>query len=83
MQKARAVGCHTSIQAERYVEEKRKKEAEETTHKLKDSAPMGPSDKFLQRVNHLKGEPNSNPQGNARDSSLTSAGQANSSFLES
>ncbi|GFZ05217.1 similar to ADA2 2A [Actinidia rufa] len=82
LQEARAAGCRTSAQAERYIEEKRKKEAEETAHKLKDSAPAGPSDKFLQRANHLKGEPNSSPQGNAQDSSLTSAGQANSSFLE-
>ena len=82
MQEARAAGCRTSAQAERYIEEKRKKEAEESAHKLKDSAPSGPSDKFLQRANHLKGEPDSSPRGNARDSSLTNAGQANSSFLE-
>ncbi|XP_057506712.1 transcriptional adapter ADA2-like isoform X1 [Actinidia eriantha] len=82
LQEARAAGCRTSAQAERYIEEKRKKEAEESAHKLKDSAPAGPSDKFLQRANHLKGEPDSSPRGNARDSSFTNAGQANSSFLE-
>ncbi|PSS06458.1 Transcriptional adapter like [Actinidia chinensis var. chinensis] len=82
LQEARAAGCRTSAQAERYIEETRKKEAEETAHKLNDSGPAGPSDKFLQRANHLKGEPDSSPWGNARDSSLTSAGQANSSFLE-
>ncbi|KAL7215228.1 hypothetical protein ACSBR1_027398 [Camellia fascicularis] len=77
--------------AEKYNEEKRKKEAEESARKSKDSAQAGPSDKFLQRAIHLKGEPDSSPRGNARglslsdsiskDSSSTTPGQATSSLL--
>ncbi|KAL7184776.1 hypothetical protein ACSBR2_026840 [Camellia fascicularis] len=88
---ARAAGCRTSAQAEKYIEEKRKKEAEESARKSKDSAQAGPSDKFLRRAIHLKGEPDSSPRGNARglslsdsfgkDSSSTTPGQATSSSL--
>ncbi|KAL6999906.1 hypothetical protein U1Q18_001060 [Sarracenia purpurea var. burkii] len=76
LQEARAAGCRTSSQAERYIEEKRKKEAEESAHKLKDSAQVGPSGKFLQRGTHLKSEPDSSPRGNGRGSSISdSAGK--------
>ncbi|KAI8006627.1 Transcriptional adapter ADA2 [Camellia lanceoleosa] len=91
LQEARAAGCRTSAQAEKYIEEKRKKEAEESARKSKDSAQAGPSGKFLQRAIHLKGEPDSSPRGNARglslsdsfgkDSSSTTPGQATSSLL--
>ncbi|XAR55266.1 hypothetical protein NMG60_11035293 [Bertholletia excelsa] len=90
LQEARAAGCHTSAQAERFIEQK-KKEAEENTRKLKDGAQAGPSGKFLQRANHLKGEPDSSPRGNARGSSLSdsvgkdsssTAGQTISSSLD-
>ncbi|XP_028115817.1 transcriptional adapter ADA2-like isoform X2 [Camellia sinensis] len=91
LQEARAAGCRTSAQAEKYIEEKRKKEAEESACKSKDSAQAGPSGKFLQRAIHLKGEPDSSPRGNARglslsdsfgkDSSSTTPGQATSSSL--
>ncbi|KAF7145584.1 hypothetical protein RHSIM_Rhsim04G0027300 [Rhododendron simsii] len=57
LQEARAAGCHTSAQAERYIGQKRKNEAEESTRRLR-------------RVNHLKGEPDSSPQGNALESSV-------------
>ncbi|XP_058211176.1 transcriptional adapter ADA2-like isoform X2 [Rhododendron vialii] len=77
LQEARAAGCHTSAQAERYIGQKRKNEAEESTRRLR-------------RVNHLKGEPDSSPQGNVLESSVldsigkdsTTAGQAVSNSLD-
>lgn len=77
MQEARAAGCYTSAQAERYIAQKRKNEAEESTRKLR-------------RVNHLNGEPDNSLQGNALESSVldstgkdtTTAGQAISSSLD-
>ncbi|KAL8189167.1 hypothetical protein R6Q57_028733 [Mikania cordata] len=56
LQEARASGCRTSADAERYIEHKRKREAEENTRRVKDNIPPGPSGKFLQRANHLKGD---------------------------
>uniref|UniRef100_A0A5B7BM05 Transcriptional adapter n=1 Tax=Davidia involucrata TaxID=16924 RepID=A0A5B7BM05_DAVIN len=92
LQEARAAGCRTSAEAERYIEQKRKKEAEESARKVKGSAQAGPSGKFLQRVNHLKGELDGSPRGGARgstvldsigtDSSSTTAGQAISSSID-
>lgn len=56
LQEARAAGCRTSTDAERYVEQKRKREAEENARRVKDNVQPGPSGKFLQRANHLKGD---------------------------
>lgn len=43
MQEARAAGCHTSVEADRYLEQKRKREAEENTGRTKENAHVGPS----------------------------------------
>lgn len=43
MQEARAAGCRTSAEADRYLEQKRKREAEESSHRAKDGVPGGPS----------------------------------------
>ncbi|KAM0062192.1 putative transcription regulator Homeodomain-LIKE family [Helianthus debilis subsp. tardiflorus] len=56
LQEARAAGCRGSADAERYIEQKRKREAEEKARGLKDNVLPGPSGKFLQRANHLKGD---------------------------
>ncbi|XP_076887654.1 transcriptional adapter ADA2-like isoform X2 [Bidens hawaiensis] len=56
LQEARAAGCRSSADAERFIENKRKKEAEESARALKDIMPPGPSGKFLQRANHIKGD---------------------------
>ncbi|KAI3803608.1 hypothetical protein L1987_31765 [Smallanthus sonchifolius] len=56
LQEARASGCRTSADAERYIEHKRKREAEENARRVKDNIQPGPSGKFLQRANHLKGD---------------------------
>ncbi|CBI28437.3 unnamed protein product, partial [Vitis vinifera] len=69
LQDARAAGCRTSAEAERYLEEKGKKEAEESAQQAKESAEAGPSGgKVLQRVNTAKGESDGSPRGGGRGS---------------
>lgn len=63
LQEARAAGCRTSVEAERFIEQKRKREAEENARKAKENSQTGPSGKFLQRANHLKGELDNSPRG--------------------
>lgn len=92
MQEARAAGCRTSADAEIYIERKRKREAEENAHRVKENSQVGPSGKFLQRANHLKGETDSSPRGGVRapmvldssgkDSSSTPAGLVFSNPLD-
>lgn len=85
VQEARAAGCRTYAQAERYIEHKRKHEEEENARRVRDNAQVALDGKFLQRVSHFKGEPESSPRGNAhgpavspfgKESSSTSGGQA-------
>ncbi|XP_071717000.1 transcriptional adapter ADA2-like [Rutidosis leptorrhynchoides] len=66
LQEARAAGCTTSADAERYIEQKRKREAEESARRVKDNVQPGPSGKFLQRANHLKGDADNSPRGGVR-----------------
>lgn len=68
MQEARAAGCRTSAEAHRFLEQKRKKEAEESVQRVKESGQAGASGKVLQRPNSLKGEVEFSPHGVARDS---------------
>ncbi|KAL4588920.1 hypothetical protein LXL04_001820 [Taraxacum kok-saghyz] len=74
LQEARAAGCRTSADAERYIEQKRKREADENSRRINNNnnnisnninnvnnnnsnnIQPGPSGKFLQRANHLKGD---------------------------
>ncbi|XP_051135733.1 transcriptional adapter ADA2-like isoform X3 [Andrographis paniculata] len=56
LQEARAAGCRTSAEAERYIEQKLKREAEENARRVKESSQAGPSGKYLQRMSHQKGE---------------------------
>jgi transcriptional adapter 2-alpha len=62
MQEARAAGCCTATEANRFLEQKRKKEAEESEHGVKESSQCL-NGKVLQRQNHLKGEFDASPQG--------------------
>nr|XP_043623741.1 transcriptional adapter ADA2-like isoform X2 [Erigeron canadensis] len=79
LQEARAAGCRTSADAERYIEQKRKREAEESARRVKDNVQPGPSGKFLQRANHLKGDLDS-PHGGIRGlTGLDSSGKDTSS----
>ncbi|KAI6704670.1 hypothetical protein NL676_007632 [Syzygium grande] len=41
LQEARAAGCRTSAEADRYFENKRRREAEESSHRGKDSSQLG------------------------------------------
>ena len=43
MQEARAAGCRTSVEADRWLEHKRRREAEESARRAKESAQVGPS----------------------------------------
>ena len=73
MQEAQAAGCRTAAEADRYLEQKRKKEAEENSSRLKDNALVGPS-------NH--GAPNAFiPSESVRkDSSTRPVGQGSASY---
>ncbi|KAI3789411.1 hypothetical protein L2E82_02206 [Cichorium intybus] len=80
LQEARAAGCRTSADAERYIEQKRKREAEENARRMNsnnnnnnNNIQPGPSGKFLQRANHLKGDLDGSPHG-GKDSSSTGGG---------
>ncbi|BFG37116.1 hypothetical protein CerSpe_233900 [Prunus speciosa] len=48
MQDARTAGCRTAAEASRYLEEKRKKETEESSLRIKESSQAGLSGKGLQ-----------------------------------
>ncbi|XVE87647.1 hypothetical protein DITRI_Ditri19aG0004600 [Diplodiscus trichospermus] len=43
LKEARVAGCRTSAEADRYLEQKRKREAEESSHRAKDGVQGGPS----------------------------------------
>ncbi|KAJ4980768.1 hypothetical protein NE237_031605 [Protea cynaroides] len=81
LQEARAAGCRLSADAYRYIEQKRKKEAEENAHRVKESSQSGPSGKVLQRINRPKGEPDGSPRGGVKGSvGLDSSGEDSSSI---
>ncbi|GFP84885.1 transcriptional adapter ada2, partial [Phtheirospermum japonicum] len=56
LQEARAAGCRTSAEAERFIEQKMKREIEENSRRVKEHSQAGPGGKYLQRMNHHKGE---------------------------
>ncbi|GKV20822.1 hypothetical protein SLEP1_g30885 [Rubroshorea leprosula] len=45
LQEARAAGCRTAVEASKFIEQKRKKEAEENALRLKESTQTGPAGK--------------------------------------
>ena len=53
-QEAKAAGCRTSAEAERYVEHKRRREAEDNARKVKESVEAGPGGKVLVKAGHLR-----------------------------
>ncbi|KAL5794309.1 hypothetical protein ACOSP7_002903 [Xanthoceras sorbifolium] len=61
LQETRAAGCRTSAEANKFIEQKRKKEA--NAQRMKESGQPGPSGKMLQRPNSLKGEVEVRPCG--------------------
>ncbi|PIN20368.1 Histone acetyltransferase complex SAGA/ADA, subunit ADA2 [Handroanthus impetiginosus] len=74
LQEARAAGCRTSAEAERYIEQKIKRETEENARRVKESSQAGPSGKYLQRVNHHKGEQDTSPWGGNNNPSILDPG---------
>ncbi|KAF6145060.1 hypothetical protein GIB67_013411 [Kingdonia uniflora] len=62
LQEAKSAGFHTIAEADKYIAEKRKREAEQSALKAKESSQVGPG-KVLQRVNRPKGEPEISPRG--------------------
>ncbi|KMT08465.1 hypothetical protein BVRB_6g140200 isoform B [Beta vulgaris subsp. vulgaris] len=52
LQEARAAGCRTSAEAQRYISRKRKIEADENTLKLRESVEAGAGGKVLVRTTH-------------------------------
>ncbi|KAB1222153.1 Transcriptional adapter ADA2 [Morella rubra] len=88
LQEARAAGCRTAAEVDRFLEQNRKKEVEGSEQGVNESA-QGPSSNMLQRQIHDKVEFDASPQGakgstglhpSGKDSS--SAMQATSSFVE-
>lgn len=73
MQQARAAGCRTAEEANRFIEEKRRKEAEESALRIKESLQAGPSGKGLPKPSNAKGEVDaSSPRGLTRGSTSLS-----------
>lgn len=82
MQEARAAGCRTAAEANRFLEQKRKMEAEESEPGIKESA-QGPSGKVLQRPTQLKGEFDASPRGVVKGSTgLELSGNDSSSAMQ-
>lgn len=80
LQEARAAGCRTAAEANRFLEQKRNKENEESEHGFKDSG-QGPNGKVLQRQNHLKVEPDASSQGCVKGSTGLQPGSRDSSSV--
>ncbi|GMY38125.1 transcriptional adapter ADA2-like [Fagus crenata] len=78
LQEARAAGCRTAAEANRFLEQKWKMEAEESEHGIKESA-QGPSGKVLQRPNSLKEEFDASPRGVVKGSTGLQLSSKNSS----
>lgn len=67
IQEARAAGCRTACEAERYIEQKMKREVEESARRVKESSQAG---KYLQRINHQKMDQDASPRGGNKSPSL-------------
>ncbi|KAJ6674557.1 TRANSCRIPTIONAL ADAPTER ADA2B [Salix viminalis] len=88
LQEARAAGCQTAGEAQGFIDQKRKKEAEENAQRAKECMPAGPAGKLFQKPNNLDSSPRGavrcstvfHPGGN--DSSSMIAKQAISSSLD-
>ncbi|XP_056158376.1 transcriptional adapter ADA2a-like isoform X2 [Syzygium oleosum] len=75
LQDARAAGCRTAAEANKFIERKREKEAE-GARRMKEISQAGPSGKIFPKPSHVKVEQESSPQGLVRSfSSLQSSGK--------
>ncbi|KAK6117810.1 hypothetical protein DH2020_048437 [Rehmannia glutinosa] len=79
LQEARAAGCRTSAEAERFIEQKMKREIEDNARRVKESSQGGPSGKYLQRMNHHKGEQDTSSSGGNKSPSVLDPGGKDSS----
>lgn len=70
MQEARAAGCRTACEAERFIEQKMKREFEENARRLKESSQAGTGGKYLQRINHQRGDQDTSPRGGNKSPSV-------------
>lgn len=74
MQEAQVAGCRTSAEADRYLEHKRKREAEESACRAKENAQVGPSNQGIPNVfmasESIGKDSNSRPAGHATLSSV-------------
>ncbi|KAL3624622.1 hypothetical protein CASFOL_031290 [Castilleja foliolosa] len=83
LQEARAAGCRTSAEAERFIEQKMKREIEENSRRVKEQSQAGAGGKSLQRMNHHKGEQNIvSSEGNKSPSVLDPVGKDSSSITK-
>ncbi|KDP38428.1 hypothetical protein JCGZ_04353 [Jatropha curcas] len=78
LQEARAAGCRTAAEVNRFIEQKQKKEADHSIHRVKESTVAGPSGKVLQRPTNLKGEVDGSPRGVVKGSPGLHAGDKDS-----
>ncbi|PON46048.1 Transcriptional adaptor [Parasponia andersonii] len=67
LKEARAAGCQTAAEANRFIAQKRRK-SEESALRIRESSLAGPSGKVMQKPNHLKGELDGSPRGVVRGS---------------
>ena len=74
VQEARAAGCRTSAEADRYLEQKRRREAEEHARRVKESAQGGTSGQGAQNVFMAS-------ESVGKDANSRTAGQATSSSV--
>lgn len=72
MQEAQAAGCRTSVEAETYLDQKRKRETEENARRTKESPRVAASS---------QGGPNPFMASDSKDTDSRPTGQAASSFI--
>ncbi|XP_022716239.1 transcriptional adapter ADA2b-like isoform X2 [Durio zibethinus] len=75
LKEAQAAGCRTSAEADRYLEHKRKREAEESCHRAKDGAQGGPSGQ--RAPNSLMASESVGKDSNSRPTAQASSSYAN------
>lgn len=74
LQEARAAGCRSSAEADIYLEQKRRREIEESAHRLKERAQAGAN-------NHGVPSAFMSPDSTGKDSTARAAGPAGSSSV--
>ncbi|KAF2309933.1 hypothetical protein GH714_005673 [Hevea brasiliensis] len=70
---ARAAGCQTAAEVNRFIEQKQQKESDEGAQRVKESTIAGPGAKVLQRPSNVKGDVDGSPCGVVRGSAYISS----------